>query len=165
VTQSDTCDARLLRTPLHDFHVRQKARFVAYAGYEMPIQYPDGVLREHLHTRASAGIFDVSHMGQILLKHASGNVKEAAQELEKLVPADIVGLPVGRQRYSMLLNPNGGIADDIMVANLGSHLIIVVNAATKSYDEAMLRDRLGTGEARPASVTGSCKVPARTFPN
>jgi aminomethyltransferase len=131
-----------LRTALFDCHSRHGAKFVTFAGYEMPIQYPLGVLREHLHTRASAGIFDVGHMGQIAIRHRTGDVTQAAHELEKLLPADIVGLGRGRQRYSMLLNMEGGIADDVMVANLGTHLLVIVNAATKRQDEAILRARL-----------------------
>jgi aminomethyltransferase len=144
MTGATTADAASapLRTALFDCHSRHGAKFVKFAGYEMPIQYPLGVLREHLHTRASAGIFDVGHMGQIAIRHRTGDVTQAAHELETLVPADIVGLGSGRQRYSTLLNSEGGIADDIMVANLGSHLLVIVNAATKVQDEAILRARL-----------------------
>jgi aminomethyltransferase len=144
MTGATTADAASapLRTALFDCHSRHGAEFVKFAEYEMPIQYPLGVLREHLHTRASAGIFDVGHMGQIAIRHRTGDVTQAAHELETLVPADIVGLGSGRQRYSTLLNSEGGIADDIMVANLGSHLLVIVNAATKVQDEAILRARL-----------------------
>jgi aminomethyltransferase len=115
---------------------------VQFAGYEMPIHYVAGILQEHLHTRAAASLFDVSHMGQILLHPRSGNILDAARALETLVPADIVTLPIGRQRYTFLTTESGGIRDDLMVANLGDHLFLVVNAACKTTDEAYLRDRL-----------------------
>jgi aminomethyltransferase len=115
---------------------------VPFAGYEMPVQYPPGVLKEHLHTRTSAGLFDVSHMGQIALRPKSGKVEDAARALERLVPQDIVALPPGRQRYAQFTNPDGGILDDLMVANFGDHLFLVVNAACKDEDEAHLRARL-----------------------
>ena len=98
-----------------------------------------GVLREHLHTRQSAGLFDVSHMGQIALRPKSGKVEDAALALERLVPQDILGVPAGRQRYAQFTNDDGGILDDLMVANFGSHLFLVVNAACKAEDEAHLR--------------------------
>lgn len=118
---------------------------VGFAGYEMPLQYPLGVLREHLHTRARAGLFDVSHMGQIELHGA-----EAAHWLETLAPADIVGLAPGRQRYTVFTNDAGGVCDDLMVANVGSHLQLVVNAACKAADLALLESALdGRCQARP----------------
>src|SRR5215510_7452875 len=91
----------LQQTPLHAAHLRQGARLVPFAGYEMPVQYAAGILKEHLHTRAAAGLFDVSHMGQIALRHRSGRVEDAALALERLVLADIIGLRPGRQRYTM----------------------------------------------------------------
>jgi aminomethyltransferase len=115
---------------------------VPFAGYDMPVQYATGVLREHLHTRASAGLFDVSHMGQIVLRPKSGKVEDAALALERLVPQDIVAIAPGRQRYAQFTNAAGGILDDLMVANFGSHLFVVVNAACKAEDEAHLRANL-----------------------
>ena len=129
----------LQRTPLHDLHLANDAKMVAFAGYEMPLNYRLGVLKEHLHTRTAAGLFDVSHMGQIAIRSRSGAVGQLALALERLVPADIVGLEVGRQRYTVLTNAAGGIVDDIMVANLGSHLVVIVNAATKDNDLGHLR--------------------------
>ncbi|MFA7892469.1 glycine cleavage system aminomethyltransferase GcvT [Pseudomonas putida] len=125
----------LLKTPLHALHLELGARMVPFAGYDMPVQYPLGVLREHLHTREQAGLFDVSHMGQILLKGS-----DAARALETLVPVDIIDLPVGMQRYAMFTNEHGGILDDLMVANLGDDtLLLVVNAACKAQDLAHLQ--------------------------
>ncbi len=131
--------ADLKRTVLYDLHVRLGGKMVPFAGYEMPVQYPMGVLKEHLHTRASAGLFDVSHMGQILLTAKSGRIEDAALALERLVPVDILGLREGRQRYAMFTNDAGGILDDLMVANRGDHLFLVVNAACKEADLAHLK--------------------------
>lgn len=125
-------------TPLHALHVSRGARMVAFAGYEMPLHYPTGILTEHLHTRARAGLFDVSHMGQILLRPRSGVLADAALALERLLPADILGLPPGRQRYALFTNARGGILDDLMVANAGDSLMLVVNAACKWADLAHL---------------------------
>jgi aminomethyltransferase len=132
----------LKRTPLHALHVSSGGKMVPFAGYDMPVQYATGVLREHLHTRCSAGLFDVSHMGQIALRPKSGRVEDAALALERLVPQDIVGVAPGRQRYAQFTNAEGGIVDDLMVANFGSHLFLVVNAACKAEDEAHLRANL-----------------------
>src|SRR6266568_2837658 len=132
----------LKRTPLHTLHVALGGKMVPFAGYEMPVQYPPGVLREHLHTRTKAGLFDVSHMGQIVLRAKSGKVEDAARALERLVPQDILALAPGRQRYAQFTNGAGGILDDLMVANFGSHLFLVVNAACKADDEAHLRANL-----------------------
>jgi aminomethyltransferase len=132
----------LRRTPLYDMHVRLGARMVPFAGYEMPVQYPTGIIKEHLHTRAAAGLFDVSHMGQIALRPRAGGVENAARALEALVPADILGLPPGRQRYTLFTNTLGGVLDDLMVSNQGDHLLLVVNAACKEADEAHLRAHL-----------------------
>jgi len=115
---------------------------VPFAGYDMPVQFPAGVLKEHLHTRASAGLFDVSHMGQIVLRPKSGRVADAAAALERLVPQDIVALAPHRQRYAQFTNAAGGILDDLMVSNFGDHLFLVVNAACKEADEAHLRAQL-----------------------
>jgi aminomethyltransferase len=132
----------LLRTPLYGLHLRLGARVVPFAGYDMPIQYPLGIIKEHLHTRAAAGLFDVSHMGQIALRPRSGRVEDAARVLETLVPGDMLGLPVGRQRYTLFTNTGGGVLDDLMVSNRGDHLLLVVNAARKAADEAHLRAQL-----------------------
>ncbi len=125
----------LQRTCLHDLHVELGARMVPFAGYEMPVQYPMGVMGEHQHTRAQAGLFDVSHMGQVILR-------APAEALEALVPMDIVGLAEGRQRYAFFTDDRGGILDDLMVANRGDHLFLVVNAACKHADIAHLRAHL-----------------------
>ena len=125
--------AELERTGLHDLHVELGAKMVPFAGYEMPVQYSAGVMTEHLHTRAKAGLFDVSHMGQVILR---GDGRSAA--LETLVPADVIGLAEGRQRYGFFTNPEGGLLDDLMIANRGDHLFLVVNAARKAHDIAHL---------------------------
>jgi aminomethyltransferase len=132
----------LKRTPLHALHVARGGKMVPFAGYDMPVQYPTGVLREHLHTRTGAGLFDVSHMGQIELRPKSGRIEDAALALERLVPQDILAVAPGRQRYAQFTNDAGGILDDLMVANFGRHLFLVVNAACKAEDEAHLRAHL-----------------------
>ncbi|OOE98962.1 glycine cleavage system protein T [Salinivibrio sp. MA351] len=129
--------AELLTTPLHGLHLDMGAKMVPFAGYEMPVQYPLGVRKEHLHCREQAGLFDVSHMGQIRL-HGD----DAAKALETLVPVDVVDLPKGKQRYAVFTNEQGGILDDLMIANLGDHLFLVVNAACKAQDIQHLRDNL-----------------------
>lgn len=126
------------RTPLYDLHVRLGARMVPFAGYAMPVQYPAGILAEHQHTRAHASLFDVSHMGQVVVPGAG-----AAAALERLVPGDIVGLKPGRIRYTQFTNDDGGILDDLMVTNAGDHLFLVVNASRKGHDVAHLRAGLG----------------------
>lgn len=128
----------LLPTPLNALHRSLGARLVPFAGYEMPVQFPAGILAEHLRTRTKASLFDVSHMGQIRL---SG--PDAAASLESLVPADIHGLPIGRQRYTYFTNDTGGILDNMMVANTGDALMLVVNASRKADDLAWLRSRIG----------------------
>ncbi|MDH4871833.1 glycine cleavage system aminomethyltransferase GcvT [Pseudomonas sp. BN515] len=129
----------LAKTPLHALHLELGARMVPFAGYDMPVQYPLGVLKEHLHTREQAGLFDVSHMGQVLLRG-----ENAARALESLVPVDILDLPLGTQRYAMFTDENGGILDDLMVARLADDtLFLVVNAACKDQDLAHLRKHLG----------------------
>src|SRR5947209_18403214 len=125
----------LLITPLHALHIARGGKLVPFAGYEMPVQFPAGVLKEHLHTRSQAGLFDVSHMGQIALRPKSGRVEDAALALEQLVPQDIVSIAPNRQRYAQFTNTKGGILDDLMVANFGTHLFVVVNAARKAQDE------------------------------
>jgi aminomethyltransferase len=127
----------LARTPLYNLHVELGARMVPFAGYQMPVQYPTGVLKEHEHTRSRAGLFDVSHMGQVRLSGA-----HAAAALESLVPMDIVDLGRNRQRYAMFTNEQGGILDDLMVSNGGDHLFIVVNAACRQQDLTHLREHL-----------------------
>lgn len=131
--------ADLERTVLHDLHLGLGAKMVPFAGYEMPVQYPMGVLKEHLHTRAAAGLFDVSHMGQILLTAKSGKLEDAMLALERLVPVDVLALKEGRQRYAMFTDEAGGILDDLMVANRGDHLFLVVNAGCKHADLAHLK--------------------------
>jgi aminomethyltransferase len=135
-------ETQLKYTPLHALHVARGGKMVPFAGYDMPVQYTAGVLREHLHTRENAGLFDVSHMGQIALRAKSGKVEDAALALERLVPQDILAVAPGRQRYAQFTNNAGGILDDLMVANFGSHLFLVVNAACKAEDEAHLRENL-----------------------
>lgn len=133
----------LMRTALFDLHLALGAKMVPFADYEMPVQYPLGVLKEHLHCRKAAGLFDVSHMGQVILRPRSGSMADAALALESLVPVDILGLAVNRQRYAMFTNQGGGILDDLMVANRGDHLFLVVNAACKDADIAHLEKGLG----------------------
>jgi aminomethyltransferase len=117
-------------------------KMVAFAGYEMPVQFPEGVLKEHLHTRAKAGLFDVSHMGQVILRAKSGKIEDAALALERLVPVDVLGVKPGRQRYGLFTDAMGGILDDLMFANQGDHLFLVVNAACKQQDVVLLREYL-----------------------
>ena len=130
----------LRHTPLHALHLRLGARMVPFAGYEMPVQYPAGLLKEHLHTREAAGLFDVSHMGQVVLRAA--DPADAARALEALVPVDILGLKPGRQRYALFTDAAGGILDDLMVARLDDRLVLVVNAANTEADVAHLRAHL-----------------------
>ncbi|MHA7880487.1 MAG: glycine cleavage system aminomethyltransferase GcvT [Saccharospirillum sp.] len=125
-------------TPLTELHIELGARMVPFAGYSMPVQFPLGVKQEHLHTRSQAGLFDVSHMGQLLLKGA-----DAAKALEALVPVDIIDLPVGKQRYALLTNEQGGIIDDLMVARHSEDVLyLVVNAARKEADLSHLSAHL-----------------------
>jgi aminomethyltransferase len=141
-TDARTSAPVLRQTPLHALHVARGGKMVPFAGYDMPVQYGTGVLKEHLHTRSKAGLFDVSHMGQIALRPKSGKVEDAALALERLVPQDILAVAPGRQRYAQFTNEAGGILDDLMVANFGDHLFLVVNAACKIEDEAHLRQHL-----------------------
>jgi aminomethyltransferase len=134
--------AAVQKTPLHGLHTRLGARMVNFAGYEMPLNFRDGIIKEHLHTRAAAGLFDVSHMGQLRLRSSSSSLQEVAAALERLVPADVVGLPPGRQRYGVFTNDEGGILDDLMISNCGDSLAIVVNASRKDADEMHLRQHL-----------------------
>ncbi|MBB4572943.1 glycine cleavage system aminomethyltransferase GcvT [Rhizobium lentis] len=135
--------AALKKTPLHALHLSLGARMVPFAGYAMPVQYPAGVMKEHLHTRTEAGLFDVSHMGQVIVKAKSGSYEDAALALESLVPVDILGLPEGRQRYGFFTDDTGGILDDLMIAHLDDHLFVVVNAACKEADLAHLQAHIG----------------------
>jgi aminomethyltransferase len=130
--------APLLRTPLHTLHVELGARMVPFAGYDMPVQYPAGILAEHRHTRSAAGLFDVSHMGQVRLVGA-----DAATALETLVPMDIVDLPLNKQRYALFTNDAGGILDDLMVTRREDDLFLIVNAACKEQDIAHLQAGIG----------------------
>ena len=130
----------LQRTPLYALHRDLGAKLVPFAGYEMPVQYPAGILAEHLHTRSKAGLFDVSHMGQLRLRGAG-----AAAALETLCPGDIQALGRLRQRYTLFTNERGGILDDLMVTNAGDHLFVVVNAGCKANDIAHLRRHLEPG--------------------
>jgi aminomethyltransferase len=135
--------AALKKTPLHALHLSLGARMVPFAGYDMPVQYPAGVMKEHLHTRAEAGLFDVSHMGQVIVKAKSGSYEDAALALESLVPVDILGLAEGRQRYGFFTDDTGCILDDLMIAHLDDHLFVVVNAACKEADLAHLQTHIG----------------------
>ena len=145
VAPDSSLTVELKRTPLHALHLRRGGRMTPFAGYEMPVQYADGIIKEHRHTRAAASLFDVSHMGQIALRPRSGNLLDAARALERLVPGDILGLSVGRQRYTMFTNGAGGVLDDFIVSNLGDHLRLVVNASRKVEDEVHLRRHLSDG--------------------
>ncbi len=138
----------LLKTSFHDLHVSLGARMTAFAGYDMPLQYASGVMKEHLHTRSAAGLFDVSHMGQVRVRPKSGNIVDAARAMETLVPVDVIGLKTGRQRYAFFTNDLGGIEDDLMITNRGDHLFVVVNAACKEADIERMR----------AALSGECLV-------
>jgi aminomethyltransferase len=128
----------LKKTPLHALHVELGAKMVPFGGYDMPVQYREGILAEHRHTRTAAGLFDVSHMGQVRLVGA-----DAAEMLETLVPVDIVDLPVFKQRYALFTNEAGGILDDLMVCRRPDDLFVVVNAGCKEQDIAHLQKHLG----------------------
>jgi aminomethyltransferase len=138
----------LSTTPLHSLHRAAGARMVPFAGYDMPVQYPLGVLKEHVHTRTAAGLFDVSHMGQIRVTPKDGDMETAALALESLVPVDVLGLKPGRQRYALFTSEDGGILDDLMIANRDDHFFLVVNAACKAQDFAHLK----------AGIADSCDV-------
>ena len=131
----------LLRLGLHDLHLALGGKLVPFAGYDMPVQYPAGVMAEHLHTRKAAGLFDVSHMGQVILRPKT-DMAALCLAFEALMPVDVLGLAPGRQRYGLLTNDTGGILDDLMFANRGDHLFVVVNAACKTADVAHLRAHL-----------------------
>ncbi len=131
----------LLQTPLHALHLELGARMVPFAGYSMPVQYQGpglGLMQEHLHTRAAAGLFDVSHMGQLRLVGS-----DAASAFETLMPVDVIDLPVGKQRYGLLLNEAGGIIDDLMFVNRGEDIFVIVNGACKHGDLAHIQATIG----------------------
>jgi aminomethyltransferase len=137
----------LQKTPLHALHVELGAKMVPFSGYDMPVQYPAGILKEHLHTRAKVGLFDVSHMGQAFLSGV-----DPGKALERLTPADVAGLKPGMQRYGLLLNEKGTIKDDFMFSRLIGEdaLYLVVNAGTKEGDFAYIADELnGTASLEP----------------
>jgi aminomethyltransferase len=129
----------LLKTPLHALHLELGARMVPFAGYSMPVQYPAGLMAEHRHTRSSAGLFDVSHMGQLRLVGP-----DAAAAFETLMPVDVAGLAPGKQRYGLLLTDEGTIIDDLMFVNRGGDLFVIVNGACKDGDIAHIRQRIGS---------------------
>ncbi len=131
-------DTTLKTTPLNALHRELGAKMVPFAGYDMPVQFPLGVLGEHKHTRAKAGLFDVSHMGQVRI-----DGENAAEVMETLVPGDITGLTAGRMRYTQFTNAEGGILDDLMVTHAGDHLFVVVNAACKDQDIALMKTAFG----------------------
>ena len=135
--------AALLRTPLNDLHQELGARMVPFAGYSMPVQYPAGLMAEHLHTRSAAGLFDVSHMGQLRLVGP-----DAAAAFESLMPVDVIDLPLNKQRYGLLLNDAGGVLDDLMFVNRavadGGDIFVIVNGACKQADIAHIQARIGS---------------------
>ena len=131
----------LKQLALHELHVELGGKMVPFAGYEMPVQYPKGVMGEHTQTRTAAGLFDVSHMGQVILR-PKASWEATALAFEGMMPAAVVGLPEGRQRYGLFTNDNGGILDDLMFANRGDDIFVVVNAACKAGDIARMRDVL-----------------------
>jgi len=144
----------LSRLKLHDLHVELGGRMVPFAGYEMPVQYPAGVMKEHLHTRAAAGLFDVSHMGQVILR-PKRDMAALVAGFEAMMPVDVAGLAEGRQRYGLFTNDAGGVLDDLMFANRGDHLFVVVNAACKAADIALMQAALvDVAEVQP--VTDRC---------
>ena len=128
----------LLNTPLNALHLELGARMVPFAGYSMPVQYPMGLMAEHIHTRSEAGLFDVSHMGQLRLVGT-----DAASAFESLMPVDVIDLPVGKQRYGLLLTDEGNIIDDLMFVNRGADIFVIVNGACKVNDIAHIQGRIG----------------------
>jgi aminomethyltransferase len=158
-----------MQTPLYDLHLESGGKMVPFAGYAMPLHYAQGILKEHLHTRTHAGLFDVSHMGQIRIVGT-----DAVAALEALMPIDLVGLKLNRQRYALLTNQSGGILDDLMITNAGDHFFLVVNAAFKKRDLAHLKTHLAgmcmieelTGHALLAlQGPAAAKVMARIAPH
>ncbi len=161
-----SADPNLLTTPLHALHNELGARMVPFAGYQLPVQYPAGLVAEHHHTRTAAGLFDVSHMGQLRLLGTG-----AAAAFERLIPVDVIGLGLHRQRYGLLLNEEGGIIDDLMFVNRGEDIFVIVNGACKHGDLAHIQNRIGdlcTIEAQfdrallalqgPQAVTALCRL-------
>ena len=140
--------SELKQTPLHGFHQRCQAKFAPFAGYDMPVQYSGGIIAEHKWTRSSASLFDVSHMGQIIVRASSGSNADAGLALESLIPGNLMGLPEGRQAYGLLTAASGGILDDLMVSNWGDHYLLVVNASRKEADFAHIS----------RSLAASCSV-------
>ncbi len=141
--------SELLHLALEDLHLALGGKLVPFAGYAMPVQYPAGVMKEHLHTRSAAGLFDVSHMGQVILR-PSGDMAALVAGFEAMMPVDVAGLAKGRQRYGLFTNDQGGILDDLMFANRGDHLFVVVNAACKAADIAHMQAHLGAvAEVQP----------------
>ncbi|TFY97634.1 glycine cleavage system aminomethyltransferase GcvT [Ramlibacter humi] len=136
---SATATPELLLTPLHALHLELGGRMVPFAGYSLPVQYPAGLIAEHKHTREAAGLFDISHMGQLRLEGA-----DAATAFETLVPADIVGLGRGKQRYGLLMTEEGTIVDDLMIVNRGDDLFVIVNGACKAVDLALIEKSIGS---------------------
>ena len=132
----------LKKTNLFDFHEKKGAKFVPFAGYSMPVQYKSGVISEHLHTRSKAGFFDVSHMGQIKIWPKNNEKEKLIQALEKLMPCDLYNLKENRQTYSLLTNSNGGVIDDLMIANKVSYFQLVVNASQKKTDYQHLKNNI-----------------------
>lgn len=130
--------AELLQVPLHALHLELGARMVPFAGYSMPVQYPSGLMAEHLHTRAEAGLFDVSHMGQLRLVGP-----DAAAAFETLMPVDVIDLPTGKQRYGLLTDDAGGILDDLMFIKRADGIFVIVNGACKVGDIAHMQLRIG----------------------
>jgi aminomethyltransferase len=154
----DSSSTDLFVTPLNALHIELGARMVPFAGYSMPVQYPAGLMAEHRWCRDNAGLFDVSHMGQLRLVGA-----DAAAAFETLMPVDVIDLPVGKQRYGLLLNDEGGIIDDLMFFNRGDDIFVIVNGACKVGDIAHIQAKIGAplpghphARARPA---GACKAP------
>lgn len=134
-----SADTALLNTPLNALHIELGARMVPFAGYSMPVQYPMGLMAEHHHTRTEAGLFDVSHMGQLRLVGP-----DAAAAFESLMPVDVIDLPVGKQRYGLLLTDDGTIIDDLMFVNRGTDIFVIVNGACKVNDIAHIQARIGS---------------------
>ena len=131
-------DTPLLQTPLHALHLELGAKMVPFAGYAMPVNYPGGIMAEHKHCRESASLFDVSHMGQVRLVG-----DDADRALESLVPVDVIGLPVGKQRYGFFTNASGGILDDLMITRRSGDLLVVINAGCKVQDIAHMQAKIG----------------------
>jgi len=146
VAASSASATELLKTPLYDLHLELGARMVPFAGYSMPVQYPAGLMAEHKHTRDAAGLFDISHMGQLRLVGP-----DAAAAFETLMPVDVIDLPAGKQRYGLLLDDEGGILDDLMFFNEGNgSIFVIVNGACKVADIAHIQKKIGSRcEVRP----------------